>query len=454
MAALVTLHFNHALLPQGWAADVRLSIQDGRFVAITPGVARQPGDHHAACALPGMPNLHSHAFQRAMAGLAEIRGPKGDSFWTWRETMYRFVERMTPDDIAAVAAQAYVEMLESGFTRVGEFHYLHHDRNGARYAEPAATSLAIIEAAAQSGIGLTLLPVFYAWSGFGQQPPSTAQRRFLSDIDSFAGLFDMAATGARILPDALVGIAPHSLRAVAPTELSALQQMAGDRPIHIHIAEQAREVSDCLAWSGQRPVEWLLDHADVDRRWCLVHATHMTEAETSDVARRGAVAGICPITEANLGDGLFPAEPFLRAGGRYGIGSDSNVRIDAIEELRMLEYGQRLIRQERNILALAPGRSTGDALYRMAVDGGGQALGDDAGLQVGASADIVTLDLAHASLVHRPVERLLDALLFGAGRDAIDSVWRRGVQLVSGGRHQARDPILARYRKTLERLTA
>ncbi|ATI79705.1 formimidoylglutamate deiminase [Sphingobium yanoikuyae] len=451
---MTSLFFDHVLLPQEWARDVRMMLHDGAIGSIEQGTSPQAEDIRHAVALPGLPNLHSHAFQRAMAGLTEVRGPAGDSFWTWRDLMYRFVGRMDPDDIAAIAAQAYVEMLESGFTRVGEFHYLHHAADGAPYANPAETSLAIMAAAAESGIGLTLLPVFYAWSGFGAQPPSAGQRRFAHDLDGFARLREAAITGARALPDAVVGVAPHSLRAVAPDELALLARIAGHNPVHIHIAEQQKEVADCIAWSGQRPVEWLLDHAPVSNRWCLVHATHMTRDEARAMAASGAAAGLCPITEANLGDGIFPAEPFLDAGGVYGVGSDSNVRIDATEELRLLEYGQRLGLQQRNVLARQAGMSTGDGLYRAAVAGGAQALGVAAGLRVGASADFVTLDLDHPSLAHRPVERLLDGLIFGAGRDAIDTVWRRGVQMVSGGRHRAREVVATRYRRTLEKLTA
>ena len=447
-----SLHFATALLPDGWASDVRITVQDGLIAAIDTGVTPGEGERHAI-ALPGLPNLHSHAFQRGMAGLAEVRGLSDDSFWTWREIMYRFVDRLTPDDLAAIAAQAYVEMLESGFTRVGEFHYLHHDRDGRPFADRAAMSAAIVAAAGETGIALTHLPVFYAHAGFGGSTPGEGQRRFIHDIDRFAKLLDAARAKAKALPDAVVGIAPHSLRAVTPEELAALVPMAGGAPIHIHIAEQVREVEDCLTWSDARPVEWLLDHAPVGPQWCLIHATHMTEAETAAMARRGAVAGLCPITEANLGDGLFPAETFLAAGGHYGVGSDSNVRIDATEELRLLEYGQRLARRSRNLLA-EPGRSTGGALYRAALAGGARALGAEASLCVGASADIVSLDAAHPSLAARNGDALLDGLIFAAGREAIDRVWRRGREVVTNGRHVARNAIAARYRATLAKLLA
>jgi formiminoglutamate deiminase len=446
-----SFHCGQALLPQGWARDVRLTVRDGSIAAVTPETAAQPGGEPLAIVLPGLPNLHSHAFQRGMAGLAEVRGAGEDSFWTWRELMYRFVDRLTPDSLHAIAALAYAEMLETGFTRVGEFHYLHHDRDGARFADPAAMSAAIVAAAAETGIGLTLLPAFYAHSGFGGLPPGPAQRRFVHDIEGFARLIEAADRMAAALPDAVVGLAPHSLRAVTADELAALARLAGARPVHIHIAEQPREVEDCFDWSGVHPVSWLLDHAAVDDRWCLVHATHVTDAETAALARSGAVVGLCPITEANLGDGLFPARRFVEAGGRIGIGSDSNVLIDMSEELRLLEYGQRLAYRARNLL-VEEGGSSGESLFRRALEGGAQALGAAAGLAAGAPADFITLDPDHPSLHARDGAGLTDALIFAAGRGAIDGVWRRGEQLVSGGRHRDREAIRRRYRTLLEPL--
>ena len=446
-----SLHFAEALLPSGWARDVRIELAEGLFTRIEVDTPPQPADQRHAVALPGLPNLHSHAFQRGMAGLAERRGASGDSFWTWRETMYRFVDQLTPDDLLAIAALAYAEMLESGFTRVGEFHYLHHDPAGVPYAgAPMAEALAA--AAAETGIALTLLPVFYAQSGFGGAAPGHGQRRFVCSIDQFAAL--RAASGAALaaLPDAVLGLAPHSLRAVTPAQLSELIALDPTWPVHIHIAEQQAEVADCLAWSGARPVQWLLDHAPVDRRWCLVHATHITPAESAALAASGAVTGLCPITEANLGDGLFPAPGYLSAGGHYGIGSDSNVLIDAAEELRWLEYGQRLSGQARNLFAATPGSSTGGALLRGALAGGARALGAAAELAVGRSADFITLDPHHPSLTGARGDGWLDGWIFAAGRAGIDSVWRRGQRVVAAGQHVARPAITARYRRTLARL--
>lgn len=449
-----TVHFGQALLATGWAEKVRVAISGGLIATITVDVEAQGNDDRHAIGLPGMSNVHSHAFQRGMAGLAEVRGPGSDSFWTWRDIMYRFVDRIDPDGLRAIAALAYAEMLEAGFTRVGEFHYLHRDPAGVAYANPAEQSHAIIAAAADTGIGLTHLPVFYAHSGFGGTAPRHAQRRFVHDLDGFARLLDAVRAGTAALPDAIVGIAPHSLRAVTADELGHLQTLAGTGPIHIHLAEQLKEVEDCVAWSGQRPVEWLMDHANIDARWCLVHATHMTGEETVALAQSGAVVGLCPITEANLGDGLFPAVTYQAAGGRFGIGTDSNVLIDMSEEMRLLEYGQRLLARARNIMTAAPGQSTGQEMFEAAVRGGAQALGVAGGLAVGHAADMISLDSSHVSLVERKGAQIMDSFLFAAGRSAIDGVWRRGTMVVRSGKHVARDAISDRYRRALQLLVA
>lgn len=444
-----TIWFESALLATGWAREVRLTVRDGAILAIDVGARRAAYEAANGPALPGLPNLHSHAFQRGMAGLAEHRGPSADSFWTWREVMYRFLERLGPDEVQAIAAQAYAEMLEAGFTRVGEFHYLHHDLDGRSYADPAEMAVRIAEAADEAGLGLTLLPVFYAHSGFGGLAPTAGQARFIHDIDGFARLIEASRAAVVGLEGAIVGLAPHSLRAVTPEQLHALVDLAGDAPIHIHIAEQTEEVAGCQAWSGARPVEWLLANLDVGPKWCLVHATHITPEETERIALSRAVAGLCPITEANLGDGLFPAMEFQAQGGRLGVGSDSNVLIDAAEELRLLEYGQRLSRRSRNVLAAETGGSTGAALYRMALAGGGQAMGVEAGLKVGASADIVSLASDHPAIAGRVGDAVLDSYIFAGRRDLIDGVWRAGAKLVTNGRHHRREEISARYRQVL-----
>lgn len=449
------LWFAQALLEDGWARDVRLVLDGARIAAVETGVAARPGDERGGVAVPGLANVHSHAFQRGMAGLAERRGPAGDDFWTWREVMYRFLAGLTPEAVEAIAALAYAEMLEAGFTRVGEFHYLHHGPDGRAYANPAELAERIAAAAGATGVGLTLLPVFYAHATFGGAPPAPGQRRFISDLDGFARLLDGARAAVAGLEGAVVGVAPHSLRAVTPDELAAVVAMAPRAPVHIHAAEQVREVEDCVAWSGRRPVEWLLDAAGADGRWCLVHATHMTAAETRALALSGAVAGLCPVTEGNLGDGVFPALDYLADGGRFAIGTDSNIRIDAAEELRMLEYGQRLSRRSRNLLAPGEGAATGAYLWRSALAGGAKALGVPAGgLRAGGPADIVGLSGEHPAFVARAGEAVLDSLVFAAGAGAIDAVWAGGRKQVSGGRHHAREAIAARYARALAELLA
>jgi formimidoylglutamate deiminase len=450
-----TLHFGSALLPSGWADDVQVVVTDGIIAEVTAGTAAETGDERHALAIPGIASLHSHAFQRGMAGLAEIRGNTADTFWTWRETMYRFALEMTPEDTEAVAALLYVEMLEQGYTRVGEFHYLHHDHDGAPYANPAEMATRIARAAESTGIGLTLLPCFYAHNSFGGTAPHAGQRRFICSVDQFAELVAAARTIVRALPGANVGIAPHSLRAVTPDELAAIVPLAGAGPVHIHAAEQIREVEECVAWSGRRPVEWLLEHAPVNRRWCLIHATHTTATEIAALANSGAVAGLCPVTEANLGDGIFPAREFIDAGGRFGIGTDSNVLIGVTDELRQLEYGQRLRHHERNVLSGGPGISTGRALFDVALAGGGQALAQPiVGLQAGARADVVTLDTTHPSLAARRGDAVLDGWIFAAKAGAVDCVWAGGNKVVEGGRHQLREKARDTFNATLRRLIA
>ncbi|MBB3593972.1 formiminoglutamate deiminase [Rhizobium sp. BK529] len=447
---MTRLYAATALLAEGWRKNVRLTLADGRIAAIEADVAPDADDERHGVLLPAMPNLHSHAFQRAMAGLAEVRGPANDSFWSWRTVMYKFALSMTPDHVEAVAAKLYMEMLEAGFCRVGEFHYLHHDKDGGSYANIAEMAERIGAASAQTGIGLTLLPVLYAHSGFGGAAPIEGQRRFINSADEFAKLMDGCRQVTSRLDGAEIGVAPHSLRAVTPDELSVAVGLAGDGPIHIHVAEQVKEVEDCLAWSGARPVQWLLDHAPVDQRWCLIHATHMTDEETRRMAKSGAIAGLCPITEANLGDGTFSAPLFLSESGRFGIGSDSNILISIAEELRQLEYSERLALRARNIIA-ATGGSTGLALFEHALVGGGVALKAPAGLTAGNYADIVSLDNSAVSYLSE--DRLLDHWIF-AGGVAVDGVWARGRKQVENGRHLRRDLIDRRYTAAMKELLA
>ena len=447
---MTVIHAETALLPQGLCRNVRITLSGGAIERVETDAAAQAGDERHRFVVPAVPNLHSHAFQRAMAGLSETRGRGEDSFWSWRTVMYRFALSMSPDHVEAVAAQLYMEMLEAGFGRVGEFHYLHHDQDGSLYADPAEMAARIAAASAETGIGLTLLPVFYAHSGFGAAAPAQGQRRFIHDLDGFARLMGRAGEIVAALPGGRLGIAPHSLRAVSPDELAAVLPLAADGPIHIHAAEQVREVEDCLAWSGARPVEWLLANAPVDANWCVIHATHMTGKESRALGASGAVAGLCPITEASLGDGIFDAPTFLAAGGRFGVGSDSNIRIGLDEELRTLEYTQRLARLSRNVLA-EPGGSTGLALFSHALEGGAQALGVSAGIVPGRPADLASLDLSAAPWL--PAEQVLDHFVFAAGT-RIDSVWVGGVKQVEGGRHRRRDAIAARFRAAMADLIA
>ncbi|HEX3351097.1 MAG TPA: formimidoylglutamate deiminase [Acetobacteraceae bacterium] len=447
------LFFDRALLPDGWASDVRIAVTaDGDIAAIETGAAAAGASFHAEVAVPGLPNLHSHAFQRGMAGLSERGGPGDDHFWTWREVMYLFLGELTPDDVEAIAELAYAEMLESGFTGVAEFHYLHHDRDGGAYANPAELAERIVAAASATGIGLTLLPSLYMQGGFADAPPSHGQRRFVTDLDTFARLVEASAAAIVTVPDARLGVAPHSLRAVGGAAIAAVARLVPDGPVHIHAAELTDEVEACLAVTGSRPVEYLLDRVGLDARWCVIHATHMTDDETARLARSGAVAGLCPLTEANLGDGIFPATEYMTARGAFGLGTDSNICIDAPRELAALEYAQRLRHRARNRLAPAQG-STGRALFAAAARGGAQALGREIGaLASGARADIVVLDPDHEALAGRSDDTLLDSWIFAARTNPVTDVFVGGVHVVRHGRHKDREPIAARWRTVARRL--
>lgn len=449
----------HALLPDGWHDDVLVAVDAaGLIISVTPAQSVMDATLLDGPVLPGLANLHSHAFQRAMAGLAERSGPAADSFWTWRETMYRFAAKLTPADIEAIASQLYAEMLEAGFTAVAEFHYVHHQPDGSAYDDPAELSWRILAAAEASGIGLTHLPVLYRHGGFGQREPQPRQRRFLHDSDAYARLLQKLAPALRNHSDRRLGIAPHSLRAVSPemlrAALAALDDIDAAAPVHIHIAEQIAEVDESLAWSGRRPVDWLLDQGVVNERWCLVHATHLAPGETLRLARSGAVAGLCPTTEANLGDGLFPAIDYLAAGGRIGIGSDSHISVDPVEDLRLLEYGQRLIRRSRNLLAGGPERSTGRRLFEACAAGGAQAVGQPMGaIAVGRRADFLLLDAEAPTLAARSGDAVLDGWIFAGQRRAmLREVWVGGQRVVEQGRHIRAGEFAARYRQCLRRL--
>ena len=429
-----------ALLPGGWAQDVQLVWDEhGVLTKVRAGTQPDPGTRHATGpVLPGMPNLHSHAFQRAFAGLTEFRATPAsgaDTFWTWRDTMYRFALAVSPEQLEAIATHLYVEMLQAGYTSVCEFHYLHHTSSGTPFDDPAEMALRLAAAAERAGIGLTLLPVLYQDAGFAGRPPRTDQRRFINSVE---GLLDIvrrcANRGVR------TGVAPHSLRAVSPHALSDLLEGLHDidagAPIHIHIAEQQAEVDDCIAWSGTRPVQWLLDNAPVDERWCLVHATHMTAVESQRLAARGAVAGLCPSTEANLGDGVFDAPSYLAANGCWGIGSDSHASVSVVDELRLLEYSQRLTQQRRNVFASAARPDVAEQLWLAAVGGGARAAGRATGsLEVGRSADFVVLDVAgvHAGLT--PRQTLSNAVFAQTGQRGVRDVWVAGHSRIVNGRH-------------------
>jgi formimidoylglutamate deiminase len=444
-----------ALLDNGWETDVTLTIDDGGSIARIERRASAVADERlAGPVIAAMPNLHSHAFQRAIAGRTGAPSPaRDDTFWTWRQAMYAAVDRLDADAFEAIAAQAYVEMAKAGYASVAEFHYVHHDPRGKPYADPAELAWRIVGAAETAEIGLTLLPVFYAHGNFGGIATAPLQRRFVHGIYTFEKLFDALARGANARGYVL-GVAPHSLRAVTPEELSKIVRLpAADAPIHIHAAEQTREVDDCCQWSGMRPVEWLLAHASIDERWCIVHATHMTDREVAGLAGSGAVAGLAPSTEADLGDGIFPAEAWLRAGGRFGVGTDSNTNIDPFAEIRQLEWAQRLRVRRRNVLVDDSQAPVGQSLWRAAATGGAQALGSPTGrLAPGMRADLIVLDADDPALAEQPIECVLDAAIFGPCRRPVRDVMSRGRWIVKDGHHAREQDVLRRFRAALARI--
>jgi len=448
---------NAALLPEGWARNVVFTIgDDGMVSAIEPDADIDGLERAAGPVVPAMPNLHSHAFQRPLAGRTGRSSlAHDDSFWTWRQAMYAFLDRVDADALEAIAAQAYVEMAKAGYASVAEFHYVHHDAAGKPYDDPAELAWRVVAAAHTAGLGLTLLPVFYAHAGFGGSAPTAGQKRFVHTTYTFTHLFERLQQGAATHAYVL-GVAPHSLRAVTPEEMGHVVRLtAPGAPVHIHAAEQTKEVDDCFAWSRLRPVEWLLTQASVDARWCIVHATHMTEKEVAGLAASGAVAGLAPTTEADLGDGTFPGHAYLAAGGRFGVGSDSNTIIDPFAELRQLEWSQRMRARRRNVLGAAGDRTIGTTLWAGAARGGAQALAQPVGaLEVGRRADLVVLNPSDPALAGQIADDVLDAAMFGPSRAPVRDVMAGGRWIVRDGHHVAEVEVFARYLAALARVDA
>jgi len=446
----------NALTPSGWQSHVLVDIDaTGKIVSLQNSVGNPPHDaQQVEVLLPAMANLHSHAFQRAMAGLAERSAGTGqDSFWSWRDWMYRFLQILQPEDLQAIAAMVQMQMLQAGFAAVAEFHYLHHQTGGQPYECPAEMSQRIMAAAAESGIGLTLLPVLYQVGGCDGRPLAGGQLRFGCQVEQYLELHREGAKFLNLLPpDCRIGVAPHSLRATTVEGLQQAVELAATDPIHLHLAEQVAEVEELIACRGRRPVEWLFDHFNPTNQWCLIHCTQLLPHEITSIAQSQAVVGLCPITEANLGDGIFPAVEFLRQGGRWGIGSDSNVRISLTEELRILEYSQRLRDRNRLVIA-APEFSNGRVLYQSALAGGSQALGRESGsLTVGNWADLVSLSLDRLDPIQTVDDQLLDRWIFVNGDQGVDRVWSAGRLLVQGGIHIHRETIEQKYRQTIRGL--
>jgi len=446
----------HALLPEGWARDVAIDIDGaGVIVGVESGI-EAAGLRLNGAVVPAMPNLHSHAFQRALAGRTGHVAPgHDDSFWTWRQAMYASLDRIDGDAFEAIAAQAYVEMVKAGYGAVAEFHYVHHDPAGRPYADPAELAWRVVAAARTAGIALTLLPVFYAHAGFGGSATTAGQRRFVHNVFTFSHLVDRLQAGCAE-HGYVLGVAPHSLRAVTPPELADVVAMAAPgAPVHIHAAEQTREVDECFAWSGMRPVEWLLSKAHLDTKWCVIHATHMTERETAGLAGSGAVAGLALTTEADLGDGTFPGSAYLGAGGNFGVGSDSNTMISPFAELRQFEWSQRMRARHRNVLAQPGPLTIGSSLWTRAAAGGAQAVGRPTGtIAPGRRADLVVLDTMDPALAEQHCDNLLDAAIFGPAVTPVRDVLVAGAVVVKDGRHRDEDVVFARYRAAMARLNA
>lgn len=442
-----------ALLADGWHENVLITTDaSGQITELMPDSAPGSASRLAGPVIPAIANLHSHAFQRAMAGLAEVAGDPQDSFWTWRDLMYRMVQRLSPEQVGDIATHLYIDMLKGGYSQVAEFHYLHHDPQGQAYADDAML-LNLINAAETAGIGQTLLPVLYSYSGFGSQPASDGQRRFIQQTDAYLHQQQRVAQWSAAKPLLNHGICFHSLRAVSEAQMrEVLSASHAAVPVHIHVAEQEKEVNDSLAWSGERPVAWLYNRFEVDQRWCLIHATHLDSDEIQRMAASGAVAGLCPTTEANLGDGIFPAVDYIARGGRWGIGSDSHVSLSTLEELRWLEYGLRLRDRRRNRITLPNQPSVGDLLWQQAAQGGAQACAIATGeLAVGKRADWLVLE-NDAFLSSVSSASLLNRWLFGGTQRQIRDVFVAGNQVISEGHHAAEEAAAARFAKAMSAL--
>jgi len=445
---------NSALLVSGWADSVEIKIDaTGNITTISPDLPYTDGDR-VEVLIPAIPNVHSHAHQRAMAGLGERAGDTRDSFWTWRKVMYHYLERIQPDNLFHIAAQLYLEMLKAGYSCVGEFQYLHHDLNGKAYDNRAEMSLQCLQAATRVGIGFTALPVLYRYGGFGSTAALDGQKRFLNDADGFIEIVKSLQAATTNDANCSVGIAPHSLRAInrdlLAEVIASLESLAA---IHVHVAEQSKEVDDCLDWCGKRPVEWLFENFDVDQEWCLIHATHINDQETAAMAGSGCVAGLCPTTEANLGDGFFNAREYFAQRGCWAIGSDSHISIDPVEELRWLEYGMRLQTRGRNVLVSDATTNTGRNLLDGAVAGGAQACGRNIGsIAEGYRADLVVLDHEHSRLYGRSKDDLIDSWIFSGNSNLVRDVYIGGNKTIDNGHHVDEDTIARNYRNTLDQL--
>ncbi|HCP82351.1 MAG TPA: formimidoylglutamate deiminase [Octadecabacter sp.] len=448
-----TIWAKSALLPTGWATDVRIDVgEDGRIARVQSGAVKSGTT--ADLLLPAPVNVHSHAFQRAMAGLTERRGPNlNDSFWTWRQLMFRFLDRLSPDHIEAITAFVQMEMLEAGYATNAEFHYLHHQSNGAPYDNIGEMSERVAAATSQSGIGLCLLPVHYEFGGCDARELTAGQIRFANSLDRFQTLHGAAAAALSSLPkDTTHGAAPHSLRAVGVDALRSYGTLFPTGPLHMHLAEQIPEVDEVLANWGARPVDWALDNMGLDKRWCLIHCTQMTPQETVRLAGTGAVAGLCPITESSLGDGIFDAVRWVDAGGTTAIGSDSNIRISLSEELRTLDYSQRLRDGTRAALA-SPEMSSGRRMFEETLRGGAQATTRNTGqIEAGKWADLLALDTDNEHMWGRSGDTALDAWIFAADDRLVTDVWSAGRHMVVNGEHVARVDIIAAYKRTIEAL--